>query len=437
MSPETRAEATKAGNYFVSNYPPYSFWRPEHVPAVARMLAEPAPADVSLGIYVHIPFCRQRCDFCYFKVYTDKNSKEIRRYLEGLRRELALYAPAPRFRGREVRFVYFGGGTPSYLSAEQLTELFESVRAAFAWDAVEEVAFECEPGTLSEAKLAELKRLGVTRLSLGVENFDPHILEINNRAHRAAEIHKTWHAARAVGFEQINIDLIAGMVGENEANWKDCVEQTIALGPESVTIYQLEVPYNTTLFQRMQEEHSEAAPVADWETKRRWTAEAFARLEAAGYRIGSAYTAARGERTRFVYRDELWRGADLLGIGVSSFSHVGGVHFQNEHEFERYLERVEAGELPVGRALELGAEERMIREFVLQMKLGRVETAYFARKFGVDLLRRFRAPLEAQRAAGWLTFTPELIRTTRAGLLRVDTLLADYFLAAHQNARYA
>lgn len=437
MSPETRVEATKAGNYFVSNYPPYSFWRPEHVPAVARMLAEPAPAHVSLGIYVHIPFCRQRCDFCYFKVYTDKNSKEIRRYLEGVRRELALYAPAPRFRGRKARFVYFGGGTPSYLSAEQLTELFESVRAAFAWDAVEEVAFECEPGTLSEAKLAELKRLGVTRLSLGVENFDAHILEINNRAHRAAEIHRTWQFARAVGFDQINIDLIAGMVGENEANWKDCIEQTIALAPESVTLYQMEVPYNTTLFQRMQDAHSEAAPVADWETKRRWTAEAFARLEEAGYRIGSAYTAARGERTRFVYRDELWRGADLLGIGVSSFSHVGGVHFQNEHEFERYLERVEAGELPVARALELGAEERMIREFILQLKLGRVETAYFTKKFGVDLLRRFRAPLEAQRAAGWLTFTPELISTTRAGLLRVDTLLSDYFLAAHQNARYA
>lgn len=437
MSAETHEDATKAGNYFVSNYPPYSFWRPEHVSAVTRMLAQPSPLGVPLGIYVHIPFCRQRCDFCYFKVYTDKSSKEIRRYLAGVRGELALYAPAPRFAGRKARFVYFGGGTPSYLSAEQLGELFESVRAAFPWDEVEEVAFECEPGTLSEAKLSELKRLGVTRLSLGVENFDPHILEINNRAHRAAEIHKTYRFARSVGFQQINVDLIAGMVGETEANWKACVEETIRLDPESVTIYQMEVPYNTTLFQRMRAAHSEAAPVADWDTKRRWTAEAFARLEEAGYTIGSAYTAAKGARTRFVYRDELWRGADLLGIGVSSFSHVGGVHFQNEHEFERYLARVEAGERPVGRALELGTEERMIREFILQLKLGRVQTAYFAEKFGVDLLQRFRSTLEAQRAAGWLTLAPDAIATTRAGLLRVDSLLADYFLAPHQNARYA
>jgi len=436
-SVEMREESTKAGNYFVSNYPPYSFWKPEHVAALEQVLDTPFDPAVPLGLYLHIPFCRQRCDFCYFKVYTDKNSKEIRRYLEGVRREVQLYAARPRFAGRKPRFVYFGGGTPSYLSAEQLAELFAAVRGAFDWSAVEEVAFECEPGTLSEVKLTELKALGVTRLSLGVENFDAHILEINNRAHRAAEIQRTYDFARKVGFAQINIDLIAGMVGETEANWQRCIEQTIALAPESVTIYQMEVPYNTTLFQRMKEQGKDAAPVADWETKRRWTAEAFAALERAGYKIGSAYTAAKGARTRFVYRDELWRGADLLGLGVSSFSHVGGVHFQNEHEFERYLARVEAGELPIGRALPLDAEERMIREFILQMKLGRVETAYFAKKFGVDLLQRFRAPLEAHRAAGWLSFTPERIEATRAGLLRIDTLLSSFFRPEHQNARYA
>jgi len=433
-------EKTKVGNYFVSNYPPYSFWKREHVPALERLLATPPEAPVPLGIYLHIPFCRQRCDFCYFKVYTDKSSKEIRRYLAAVRSELELYARTPRLAGRAAHFVYFGGGTPSYLSAEQLGELFAAVRATFPWqrgDADSEVAFECEPGTLSEAKLQELKRLGVTRLSLGVENFDPHILEINNRAHRAAEIQRTYQHARAVGFDQINIDLIAGMVGESDSNWRRCVEETIALLPESVTIYQMEVPFNTTLYQRMKDVHDETAPVADWETKRRWTDEAFQRLESAGYRIGSAYTAARGARTRFVYRDELWRGADLLGVGVSSFSHLGGVHFQNEHEFETYNARVEAGELPIARALALTQEERMIREFILQLKLGLVPRAYFQKKFGVDLLARFRAPLEEQRRAGWLTWNDDEIRVTRAGLLRVDTLLSSFFLAEHQGARYA
>ena len=122
---------------------------------------------------------------------------------------------------------------------------------------------------------------------------------------------------------------------------------------------------------------------------------------------------------------------------MSSFSHVGGVHFQNEHEFETYLARLDAGELPVGRALVLTDEERMIREFVLQMKLGRVERGYFRRKFGVDLLERFREPLERHRVDGWLTWSAERIEATRAGLLRVDTLLPSFFLERHRNARYA
>jgi oxygen-independent coproporphyrinogen-3 oxidase len=431
------AEKTRAGNVFVSNYPPYAYWSAEQVPAVEAMLVRPSAPGTKLGIYVHIPFCRQRCDFCYYKVYTDKNSKEVRRYLEGIRRELELYATSPRFAGRRPHFVYFGGGTPSYLSAEQLGELFGAVRAVFPWTEVDEVAFECEPGTLSEVKLAALRDLGVTRLSLGVENFDPGILEGNNRAHRATEIHKTYRFARSVGFHQINLDLIAGMVGETDANWHRCLDETVALLPESVTIYQMEVPFNTTLAQRMKETGSETAPVADWETKRRWQAEAFERLEAAGYTVGSAYTAQRGAGTRFTYRDELWRGADLLGLGVSSFSHVGGVHFQNEHEFEGYLARVERGERPVHRAYALTDEERFVREFVLQMKLGHVERAYFVQKFGLDPGVRFAAELATLRAEGFLEPDVSEIRATRAGLLRIDGLLWSFFPARHRGPRYA
>jgi oxygen-independent coproporphyrinogen-3 oxidase len=427
---------TSVGNYFIANYPPFSFWTKEQVPAVDALLARASPEDVPLGLYLHIPFCRKRCDFCYFKVYTDKNSKDIKRYVDALLAELARYAAPPYLAGRSPRFVYFGGGTPSYLSADQLGELFQGIGKIVRLEEAEEVAFECEPGTLQEPKIAALRDLGVTRLSLGVENFDPDILELNNRAHRAQEIYRTYEYARKIGFPQINIDLIAGMVGETDANWRRCIEQTVRLAPDSVTIYQMEVPYNTTLFQRMKDKGHQVAPVADWDTKRRWTREAFAGLEAAGYEIGSAYTAKRGA-ARFVYRDALWRGADLLGLGVSSFSHVGGVHFQNEHEFESYLGRLERGQRPVCRALALSDEERLIREFVLQMKLGHVEFDYFRRKFGVDPRRRFGPALERHRDDGWLELDEGGLRTTRAGLLQVDLLLPAFFKEEHQGARYA
>lgn len=427
---------TRAGNYFVANYPPFSFWDGEQNHAVTELLErEPAPGT-PLGLYVHIPFCRKRCDFCYFKVYTDKGSREVQRYLDAVQRELAAFAAKPYLAGRRPRFLYFGGGTPSYLSTTQLQQLFEGLRAILPWDDAEEIAFECEPGTLQEGKIRLLRSLGVTRLSLGVENFDPGILAANNRAHLGEEIYRAYGFARDAGFPQVNVDLIAGMVGETDANWERCVQETVRLEPESVTIYQMEVPFNTTLYGSVGGGETAALPVADWDTKRRWVAEAFERLEDAGYHVGSAYTACRNDDVQFLYRDALWRGADLLGIGVSSFSHLGGVHFQNEPSFEPYLQGVEADALPLSRAYVLTDEERLIREFILQMKLGSVEMAYFQDKFGVDVLERFREPLAKHAAAGWLVLEPERVRATRPGLLRIDSLLHDFFLERHCNARY-
>ncbi len=430
-------EETCAGNQFISNYPPYSCWSAEEVPRVHALLATKGDPGVPLGIYVHLPFCRKRCDFCFFKVYTDKNARQIEQYLEAVLAETRDYARRPRVAGRSPDFVYFGGGTPSYLSTTQLEYLFDGMREILPWKAGSEVTFECEPGTLQPQKLEALARLGVTRLSLGIENFDEEILALNNRAHRSKEIFASWEAARAVGFPQINVDLIAGMVGESEENWRSCVEETIRLAPDSVTIYQMEVPYNTTLYRRMEEGHEEVAPVADWATKRRWVDFAFAKLEAAGYHASSAYTLVRGADATFRYRDALWHGADLLGLGVSSFSHLGGLHYQNEHAFEPYVERVARGELPILRAMAPSDEELMIRELVLQMKTGRVSARYFQDKFGIDPRSRFAPILERQRRDGFLEIDGGEIRATRTGLMRIDRLVREYFLPEHQDVRYA
>jgi oxygen-independent coproporphyrinogen-3 oxidase len=430
----TTAKETRAGNYFVANYPPFPFWKPDFVGA-ARAALERAPLPgTRLGLYVHIPFCRKRCHFCYFKVYTEQNAAQVQRYVDAAVSELKLYAGQPFIGGRKLDFVYFGGGTPSYLSARQLTDLTAQLKALLPWDAPEEVTFECEPGTLTEPKLEAIRALGVTRLSLGVENFDDHILEINGRAHRSGEIEKAYRFARAIGFPQINTDLIAGMVEERTENWQRCVERTLALSPDSVTIYQMEIPYNTTIYKEMKAAGKLTAPVADWETKRTWVDGAFRQLEQAGYTVVSAYTAVKDPgKTKFVYRDRLWEGADLIPVGVASFGHVSGVHFQNEHDLGPYLERVERGELPVWRGFAPSAEEQLTRELVLQMKLGHVSRRYFQGKFGVDVAAKFAEPLRQLSAAGWLAVEGDTIRYTRAGLLRVDSLLPDFFQETYRH----
>ncbi len=237
--------------------------------------------------------------------------------------------------GRPFRFVYFGGGTPSFLSSKQLTSLVDRLKANINWDKAEEVTFECEPGTLSHSKLVTLKELGVTRLSLGVENFSDAVLEENGRAHLSGEIMKSWGWIRDIGFYNVNIDLIAGMVGETWDNWRENIRRTKELQPDSVTIYQMELPFNTVYSKDILGNHVET-PVADWPTKRAWVNYAYDELLAAGYHVSSGYTLVRDKsKVNFSYRDNLWHGSDLLATGVASFGHVSGVHYQNLAEWER------------------------------------------------------------------------------------------------------
>ena len=135
-------DETKAGNYFVSNYPPYSLWTEDRAAEAFAALNRPPSQQSPLGIYIHIPFCRKRCHFCYFKVYTDKNSSEVEGYLDAAIDELKLYAAKPFIGGRKPTFIYFGGGTPSYISSRQLTSLVTRMKAILPWDEVQEVAFE-------------------------------------------------------------------------------------------------------------------------------------------------------------------------------------------------------------------------------------------------------------------------------------------------------
>jgi oxygen-independent coproporphyrinogen III oxidase len=432
-----KEEQTEAGNYFVANYPPFSFWQKEYVSDVMAVLEQPAPPNVPLGIYFHIPFCRKRCHFCYFRVYTDKNAGEIRSYLDAGLREIQNYAAKPYLQGRKPQFIYFGGGTPSYLSVSQLEELTAGMKASFSWEETEEIAFECEPGTLTEKKLDAIRKMGVTRLSLGVENFDDHILESNGRAHRSGEIDRAYDYARKIGFPQINIDLIAGMMNETEENWKSCVSQAIALDPDMVTIYQMEVPFNTTMYQRMKDAGKVTAPVADWATKRRWVSYAFDEFEKAGYTVSSAYTVVKDpSKARFVYRDSLWSGADLLSLGVASFGQLSGVHYQNQADIDAYIETVHKGEFPIFRAYPTNEEERFIREFVLTFKLGSLKASYYQNKFGIDVLKRFEPQLSYLQSEGFANIEGDTIHLTQDGLLQIDRLLHAFFLKEHQNARY-
>lgn len=429
------ATTTEVGSYFISNYPPYSQWKPEFLPEVESAMAA-SPRAVPLGLYLHIPFCRKRCKFCYFKVFTGKNSGEIETYVEALCREIELVSQQAVMGERPFRFVYFGGGTPSFLSPKQLTSLVDRLRANISWDKAEEVTFECEPGTLSESKVHTLRELGVTRLSLGIENFDDAILEENGRAHLSKEVFRAWEWIVAAKFPNVNIDLISGMVGETWDNWKVNVAKTLELSPESVTIYQMELPFNTVYSEGILKQ-AQQSPVADWQTKRDWVQYAFEAFADAGYAQSSAYTMIKDpKKISFSYRDNLWKGSDLIATGIASFGHVSGVHYQNLPEWHQYIGAVNEGRLPLGRAFTPTTKQAMIREMILLLKRGYLEIGYFQEKFGTDIWTEFQEVWDQYVSDGYVVRDGDRIELTMEGLLRADGLLPPFFEPEFRGVRY-
>src|SRR4029077_4963063 len=250
---------------------------------------------------------------------------------------------------------------------------------------------------LSLEKVKTLKDIGVTRVSLGVENFDDQILEANGRAHLSPEIMRAYGWIQDVGFPQVNVDLIAGMVGETDANWTNCIEHVRQMSPDNITIYQMELPHNT-LIARDMKQLGTISPVASWAVKRRWVDEAFNTLAAAGYHVSSAQELVKDpQHDHFLYRDSVWRGAGLLATGVASFGHLSGVHYQNVDQLEDYLTSLELGQLPLGRALTPTKHQLLIREMALQLKEGQVNATPFREKFGVDIIEDFGAAFGRQQ----------------------------------------
>jgi len=409
---------TRAGNYFISNYPPYSFWTPDRVPEAMAALNRPPRPDTPLGIYLHTPFCRKRCHFCYFRVYTGVNSKQVNTYLDGAIKELELYARQPFIGGRKPTFVYFGGGTPSFLSTRQLTSITGKMKAVLPWDEAEEITFECEPGTLNEQKLKFIKELGVTRLSLGVENYDADILEFNGRAHRAVEIDRAYEWAQACGFPQINIDLMHGLPGQSTSAAAHDIESAIAFSPEHLSLYQLTIEPNTRFA-------AEPPPLPDEETC--WQIRCTLEERAAGagferYEVSAFSRPVNRCRHNLNY----WEFGDYIGIGAGAHAKITDRHgvrrYAREKHPHRYIETAVAGKLLPEIHPVTGSE--LAFEFVLnalRLKEG-FSVALFEQRTGLSW-HCLSSAFEQAKDRGLLNITNHQVCATTLGYRFLDDLV--------------
>ena len=308
------------------------------------------------------------------------------------------------------------------------------------WDGAEEVTFECEPGTLTRSKLEAIRDIGVTRLSLGIENFDDDILRENGRAHVSAEIYRVKPWIRELGFDAAQHRPHRRHGGGDLGDLARDGRADPRVEPDSVTIYQMELPFNTVyskgvLRRRGRQSVRRLEPeagVARLRHRASW------RRPATSLRAPTPWSRPSGGRGRASSTaTRSGTAATCWAPASSSFSHVGGVHFQNVDRWDDYLARVAEGrQLPISRAFVTTPDERLTRELILQLKTGRIDRAYFQGKFGVDVAERFAEPLRKLESQELLEIGADEIRLTRGGLLRVDQLLPEFYAPDYRDSRY-
>jgi oxygen-independent coproporphyrinogen-3 oxidase len=347
-------------------------------------------------LYVHIPFCARICPYCAF--YKERgDSSQTQRFCEALLGEL------DQWRHRlaiAAETIFIGGGTPTTLTTAQLEFLLSGFRDRLDLSALREWTVEANPGSVSARKAALLRRLGVSRISLGVQSWDDELLQILGREHDAAQAEASFHLLRDAGFTNLNIDLMFGLPGQTLAQWEMTLQKTIALGPEHISTYCLTYEEDTEFFARQ----TRGEFREDSDSDARFLESAMRMLESAGFEHYEISNYARAGYASSHNRG-YWAGEDYLGIGPSAFSTVGFERSQNVSDYRIYSDRILAGESAISSTEILTPQMKRGEKIALSLRTRRgVPSAELNR--WPDECREFEALGLLREAEGNFVLTP-------------------------------
>jgi oxygen-independent coproporphyrinogen-3 oxidase len=362
-----------------------------------------------IALYIHFPFCRRRCSYCSFVSYQGRES-DIPEYVKALKKELVLRAA-----GQRVSSIYFGGGTPSLLSPEQIHELLSVIPSHFTVDEASEVTLEANPSTVDEPYLADIMKLGINRLSLGVQSLDDGELALLGRIHTAAEAGDAVRLARNAGFTNLSLDLIYGLPGQTLSSWHRTLDELIGLSPEHISLYPLTLEADAPM--RLAIQRAEVPPIDPDLTADQYEL-AQDTLAAHGYHHYEISNWAKGGyecRHNLVY----WHNLPYLGIGVAAHSYIHGHRLANTTDLDSYLNAFSSN-LPPAWELdeEIGPELQLSETVILGLRLSEgVCFEGIRSRFGIDLLKHYSQQVDETAALGLLEYSGQRIRLTRRGRL--------------------
>lgn len=366
-----------------------------------------------LGLYIHIPFCVQKCKYCDFlSAPADDTTKK--RYVDALCKEITGYKELTK--EYELATIYFGGGTPSVLDASFIEQILDAVKKSFTVDMAAEVTLEVNPGTASFDKLKHYKEIGINRLSIGVQSAKEEELKLLGRIHSFEDAKKTVEWAREAGFTNLSLDLMSALPGQSFEAYKENVEAILSLNPEHISSYSLIVEEGTTFYEQYAEGMPKEEELPDEETDRAMYAYTKERLVQAGYaRYEISNYSKPGYESR--HNSSYWIGTEYLGVGLGASSLFTNARYHNETDLVNYMEEMEAGR-DVRREIERLVLEEQMEEFMilgLRMMCG-VSRAEFQRCFGRPIETVYGSALKKLERQGLLTLEGDTIVLTETGI---------------------
>ena len=375
-----------------------------------------------LGLYVHIPFCSAICNYCNFNRGLFDAGLKVR-YVDALVAEIVRAGETDRSRGASTAAdtIYFGGGTPSLLEPDEIARIITACEASFDVAVDREVTMEANPETVTEARLAAFRSAGVNRLSFGVQSFREDELRRLSRLHSADRARAALGEARAAGFDNVSLDLMMWLPEQKISQWLESVDAAVALAPEHLSLYLLEVYPNAPLKEDMARARWSQAPDDDAAAM---YVEAMERLEASGleqYEISNV--ARKGRRSR--HNVKYWTDGEWLGFGCGAHSTRGGVRWKNTSSTQEYVDQVGRGEPVMVDVRHLTLEEQLGDALFTALRLvDGIDGNAIQTRYGIDVWRRYGADLEPFIEAGCLRRDGARLSLTRQGMLLAHEVMS-------------
>lgn len=368
-----------------------------------------------LGIYIHIPFCKQKCFYCDFVSYANQD-KYFQKYVQALNKEINNFLDNNEF---EVQTIYIGGGTPSLIDAKYIEEILHIFEKRNLLKEVKEVTIEVNPGTVTEEKLRNYKNLGVNRLSIGLQSTEDKILKQIGRIHCYDDFLNTYKMAREVGFKNINVDLMIGLPNQKILDVKNSLEKIIKLEPEPpnhISVYSLIVEENTPI-EKMLESGELELPDEELERNMYWYVKNF--LELNGYKHYEISNFAKlGNESK--HNLDCWNQKEYVGFGVAAHSFIGDVRYGNIGNVEEYIKNCENGEFGKNKVIDEVENDIFSKEKEFMLiglrKIEGVLIQDFKNKFGENPIFVFKDELKKLVDENLLIVDFDRIKLTNKGL---------------------